>query len=121
MAAVRQMGGRTVLVADAYGLPLDARAIKDLLMEGHAAGAAWLAVETRRLEPAFFDLRSGVAGEILQATVTYRLPLAIIGPLPEPAASSSAFAALVRESNRGRDHWFAGSLEQLEARFSERE
>jgi Domain of unknown function (DUF4180) len=121
MAVVRQVGGRTVLVADAHGLPLDATAIKDLLLEGHAAGAAWLVVETVRLEPAFFDLRSGVAGEILQATVTYQLPLAIIGPLPEPAASSSAFAALVRESNRGSHHWFAGSLEQLEARFAGRE
>ena len=117
MATVRRLGGRTVLVADAQDAPLDLRGLKDLLMEGHGAGASCVVVDTALLEPRFFDLRSGVAGEILQATVTYQLPMAVVGPLPEPAASSSAFAALVRESNRGRHHWFAADLHDLETRL----
>lgn len=120
MATLQVLGGSRVLVAGSADRPVDLRRVKELLAEAHGEDAAWLVVRTEDLAPAFFDLRSGVAGEILQATVVYRLPLAIIGPLPQPAASSSAFAALVRESNRGRDHWFTGSVETLEARFAER-
>lgn len=113
MSAVQELGGRLVLVADAADCPLDTRRVKDLMADAHQEEAAWLVAATDLLPPTFFDLGSGVAGEILQATVTYQLPLAIVGPLPEPAASSNAFAALVRESNRGRDHWFATSVEEL--------
>jgi hypothetical protein len=117
MTALRLLGGHRVLVADVPDDPLDLRGLKDLLAEGHSLEADWVAVGTALLDPAFFDLRSGVAGEILQATVTYQLPLAVFGPLPEQAASSNAFAALVRESNRGRHHWFLGSIDELEARL----
>jgi hypothetical protein len=77
-----------------------------------------VAIPVARLEPAFFDLRSGVAGDLLQASVVYRMPLAVIGALPEPAASSQAFAALVRESNAGSRHWFLPSLDALAARLA---
>ena len=41
-----------------------------------------------------------------RSSANYRIRLAIVGELPEPAASSTAFAALVRESNAGTQHWF---------------
>ncbi len=44
--------------------------------------------------------------------------MVIVGPLPEPAASSNAFGALVRESNRGRHHWFVGSMAELDERLA---
>jgi hypothetical protein len=47
------------------------------------------------LGPAFFDLRSGVAGELLQKFVNNRVPLAIV--LPSPAAHGERFSELVRE------------------------
>jgi hypothetical protein len=122
MARLLELGGTLVLVAGpddrALEKPLDLRRIKDLVSEAHTGNAGWLAVRVADLPPGFFDLNTGVAGDILQATVTYRLALAIVGRLPEPAASSNAFAALVRESNRGRDHWFASTLEELADRLA---
>lgn len=47
------------------------------------------------LGPAFFDLRSGLAGELLQKFVNYRVPLAIV--LPSPTAHGERFNELVRE------------------------
>jgi hypothetical protein len=117
MASVQRLGSVAVLVAAPVDGPLDLRGLKDLLAEGHAADAAWVAVPAGLLDPAFFDLRSGIAGDVLQASVTYAMPLAIVGPLPEPAASSDAFAALVRESNRGTHQRFVTSMDELAARL----
>ena len=110
-------GATTVLVIEPAGEPIDGRGIRDVLAEAFLAEAEVVAVPAARLEPAFFDLRSGVAGDLLQVSATYRRRLAVIGALPEPAASSSAFAALVRESNAGAQHWFLPSLEALAARL----
>jgi hypothetical protein len=120
MSTVGELSGFTTLIADGADGPLDVRRLKDLMADAHQSGAAWLVVAADLLPATFFDLRSGVAGDILQATVTYQIPLAVVGPLPEPAASSNAFAALVRESNRGRDHWFTASMIELAERLATR-
>jgi hypothetical protein len=117
MATLRTLGGTLVLVVDAEDDVVGGQAARDLLGEAFVADAAWVAVPAGRLDPAFFDLRSGVAGDLLQLSVNYRARLAVIGELPEPAASSNAFAALVRESNAGSQHWFLPSLEALARRL----
>ena len=43
-----------------------------LIYDEHAQGAGWVAVPVTRLDPAFFDLRTGVAGEFVQKFVVYR-------------------------------------------------
>ena len=117
MSTLARWGGTGVLVVEAGDAIVDGRAARDLAAEASAAGASMVAVPADRLEPGFFDLRSGVAGDILQLTATYRFRLAIVGELPEPAASSNAFAALVRESNAGSQHWFVTSLAALRERL----
>ena len=99
MTVTRSIGRETAYVLDADGEPVDARRFRDLLVDAHAAGATILVVPVARFDAAFFDLRSGVAGDLLQASVVYGMPMAIVGALPDPAASSVAFNALVRESN----------------------
>ena len=47
------------------------------------------------LSPAFFDLRSGIAGELFQKCTNYRLKLALV--IPEPASYSERFTELARE------------------------
>lgn len=77
------------------------------------AGVVALPVE--RLDPRFFDLRTGLAGEIMQKFVNYRTQLAVVGDVSAWTARSEAFAALVRESNRGRHVWFVDDLDGLDA------
>ena len=117
MRRLESWGGSGVLVVETEGALIVGRAARDLMAEAFGEGATMVAIPAGRLEPAFFDLRSGVAGDILQVSANYRIRLAIVGDLPEPAASSAAFAALVRESNAGTQHWFVASLDVLRARL----
>lgn len=55
-------------------------------------------------DPAFFDLRTGLAGSILQKVVTYSMRLAIVGDFS--VFHSRALADFIRESNRGSDIFF---------------
>lgn len=82
-----------------------------------AEGAEWLAVPAARLDPAFFVLSSGVAGEFAQKFVNYRQRLAIVGDISEPLAQSSALRDFVRESNAGRQLWFVADAAELERRL----
>lgn len=47
------------------------------------------------LGKSFFDLRTGLAGELFQKFVNYRLPLAIV--LPDHSGHGERFVELVRE------------------------
>jgi Domain of unknown function (DUF4180) len=94
---------------------LNAAGVLDVLADASAADAVIVGVPCARLDPAFFDLRTGVAGEIVQKFATYRMRLAIIGHLPPDARSSNAFAAFVREANRGSQTWFVETAEELQA------
>ncbi len=114
---IERWGGTTVLVVEDSGPVVAGAGARDLLGDAFAAGATLVAIPVERLAPAFFDLRTGLAGDILQVSAVYRMRLAVIGTPPEPAASSRAFAALVRESNAGRQHWFLPTPEALRLRL----
>lgn len=45
--------------------------------------------------PAFFDLRTGLAGELFQKCTNYRIPSAIV--LSDPSAHGSRFSELIHE------------------------
>ena len=102
-----------ILVWD--GPPVDATTGVDLIAAALETGATTVAVPVERLDPAFFDLRSGVAGELVQKAVNYGLGFAIVGLLPESATASSSFMAFVREANRGTQIRFVDSVEALGA------
>lgn len=67
------------------------------------------------LPPEFFQLRTKLAGEILQKFVNYKVKLAIVGDFAK--VESKALADFIRESNQGRQFFFvatrAEALERL--------
>jgi len=77
-----------------------------------------VAVPVARFDPAFFQLRSGLAGEIFQKCVNYRLKIAIIGDVSTYVAASDALRDFVVECNRGRDVFFVEDVADLEQRLS---
>jgi hypothetical protein len=93
----------------------------DLLGEAFGRGATWVAVPAERFHDDFFVLRTGVAGEIVQKFVNYRLGLAIVGDISRFTEASSALRAWVLESNRGRHIWFVRDLAELAERLPARE
>jgi len=61
-------------------------------------GAAAVIVREEQLTPDFFDLRTGIAGDMLQKFSLYRCRLAIVGDFSKIA--SKALRDFIRESNR---------------------
>jgi hypothetical protein len=113
-----ERSGVQVLLCDPDGPPI-ATAQDALDVIGAAyAGAEVVVLPAGRLDPRFFELRTGVAGEIMQKFVNYRLRLAIQGDISAYAQSSAAFRDLVTESNRGRQIWFVRDLAELDAQLS---
>ncbi|KAA6304392.1 hypothetical protein EZS27_043961, partial [termite gut metagenome] len=51
----------------------------DLLGNLYYQGFDKIVVQEKNITPEFFDLKSGMAGEILQKFSTYRVRLAIVG------------------------------------------
>lgn len=69
-----------------------------------------LILDEKSLGPAFFDLRTGFAGEVLQKFTNYRARLAIL--LADPDAYGSRFSELVYEHRTHRLVRFFGSEQQ---------
>ena len=88
------------------------------LIYGDGAGAAeWIAVPVARLDPSFFTLSSGVAGDFVQKFANYGVRLAVVGDISGPLAESAALRDFVRESNRGRQIWFVAAEDELARRL----
>ncbi len=73
-----------------------------------------------RLDPDFFSLRSGVAGEVVQKLTNYRLRLAVLGDIAPLTDASTALRDWVREANRGSTVWFVADLDELAGRLAGR-
>ncbi len=111
---------RILLAADAgpvLGSEADAL---DLIGEALGAGADLIAIPTRRLAPAFFSLKSGLAGAMLQKITNYRLGLAVVGEVPADALQSQPLRDFIVESNRRGQVLFVADLAELEARLAAR-
>jgi hypothetical protein len=85
----------------------------DLIQEAFAQKASVLVVPVSRLDPAFFQLRSGLAGEFVQKVVNYQLKLVVVGDISAHVAASDALRDFVREANRGQTILFVSQLEDL--------
>jgi hypothetical protein len=106
--------GVPVLVCDAEG-PTVATTQDALDLIGAAfSRAEVVAVPVGRLDERFFHLRTGLAGEIMQKFVNYRIRLAIVGDLSAHLAGSTPLRDLVTESNRGDHIWFVPDLDDLD-------
>lgn len=101
-----------VIVAAEAGISI--RSVQDV---GDAIGACLtaqgLVLTESELGPGFFDLRTGLAGELFQQCVKYRIRMAIV--LPSPEAHGERFGELAREHRRHEVVRFVGSREEADA------
>jgi Domain of unknown function (DUF4180) len=111
------------MTATVVHVPADGAAIRSgadalgLIYADGAEEADWIAVPITRLDPSFFDLRSGLAGEVVQKFANYRVGLVVVGDVAEYVAASPALGEFVRESNRGRQVWFVSDAAELCSRL----
>jgi hypothetical protein len=78
-------------------------------------GSDKLIIHYKNLHHDFFDLKTGLAGEILQKFSNYRMRLAIIGDFSE--FKSKSLKDFIRESNNRGIISFVDSLEQALSRL----
>lgn len=69
-----------------------------------------------QLNQEFFDLKTGMAGEILQKFSTYRIRIAIVGDFS--AFESKSLQDFIKESNQGKLVNFCSSKEEAIQRLS---
>ncbi|MFD2245407.1 DUF4180 domain-containing protein [Pontibacter ruber] len=67
-----------------------------------------LIIHERNITPDFFDLKNGVAGEILQKFSNYRVRLAIVGDFKKYTGKS--ITDFIYESNKGKQVNFVSSV-----------
>jgi hypothetical protein len=79
--------------------------------------ATVIVIPVECLDDEFFQLRTRIAGELIQKFVQYRRRLVILGDISRHLAESSALRAFVAESNRGKEVWFLATREELDQRL----
>ncbi|KAA6332837.1 hypothetical protein EZS27_018696 [termite gut metagenome] len=79
----------------------------DLLGNLYYQGFDKIVVQEKNITPEFFDLKSGMAGEILQKFSTYRVRLAIVGDFTP--YSNKSMKDFIYESNKKRQINFVSS------------
>jgi hypothetical protein len=85
----------------------------ELVGSASAARASVVALPVARLDPRFFQLANGFAGDFLQKLVNYGLRLIVVGDISDRLAESKALRDFVRESNRGRQIRFVRELAEV--------
>lgn len=80
----------------------------DLLGNLYYQGFDRIVLNEKNITPAFFDLKNGLAGEILQKFSTYRVRLAIVGDFSK--YTSQSLTDFIYESNKGKHVNFVNSI-----------
>ena len=106
------------VVEDADGLIRSAQDALDLIATvWHVYQCQKMILPKSALADEFFDLKTGLAGEILQKYTNYRMKLAIVGDFS--VYTSKALRDFIYESNKGNQVLFlqtrAEALERLES------
>lgn len=110
---------KNIVLAQAEGLILtDPSSALDLIASArYETDCDRLILEKSAICEDFFRLSSGLAGEILQKFVNYRMKLAIVGDFS--GYTSKPLKDFMTESNRGRDFFFVGTLDEALARLED--
>ena len=111
-------GQRCLVVAAEEPCLRTVREVTDLVGDAMGEGAVVIAVQVSALDPSFFDLRSGFAGELLQKAANYGRKFAIVGDVSAHTAASKAFHDLVVESAHSHGYFFVPDLDALAARLT---
>ena len=89
----------------------------DLLGNLYYQGFDRIIIYEKNITPEFFDLKTGIAGEILQKFSNYRVQLAIVGDFIK--YNSKSLNNFIYESNKGRLINFVSTLSEALGVLSE--
>ena len=110
--------GSGIIRLPLHGTPLaTGQDALDAIGEAWGSDASTIVVPASRFDPDFFELRTGVLGELTQKFVNYRIRLVVLGDVTEYTEKSDALRDYVRETNAGDQVWFVADEADLAARL----
>ena len=89
----------------------------DLMADANCQGATNMIIHESNIVPDFFDLKTGLAGEILQKFSNYNMKLSIVGNFEK--YQSKSLHAFIVESNRGNRVFFVPDIETANQKLTE--
>ena len=89
----------------------------DLIGEALQQHTAFILVPVERLAEDFFQLKTRLAGQMLQKFVQYRRHLIILGDISQHLAQSRSLRDFVSEANHGNNVWFVTNMQELHERL----
>ena len=111
---ITEYKGQTL--AEVTGIPIQSpQEALELLINCAYQGAEKIIIHADQLMPDFFDLKTGIAGEILQKVSTYQLRLAIVGDFSQ--YSSKSLQDFIFESNKVGRVNFVASVEEAKEKL----
>lgn len=87
----------------------------NLMADFYYQGFDGIILHEKNITPEFFELKSGLAGEVLQKFSNYKMLLAIIGEFDK--YESKSLSDFIRESNKAGRTVFVYSLEEAVKRL----
>lgn len=113
-----ETGGEPVAVVSGGDILIgDVQSALDLIATvGFESGCNRIVINKSMLSDSFFDLKTRLAGEILQKFINYRTKVAIIGDFS--VYSSKSLQDFIYECNSGKDIFFLPTEQQAIERFS---
>src|SRR5690349_10022648 len=104
---IKQMNGKEIVVIiDDSSVISDAQQFLQMMVN---LPSDHVIIHEKNLHPDFFELRSGLAGEILQKIVNYACRLGIVGDFSK--YTSKALRDLIFESNKGNVIIFVNTVD----------
>lgn len=82
----------------------------DLMAECRYRGAESIILNQENINPQFFNLKTGFAGDVLQKFSNYRMRLAIVGDFSK--FTSKSLKDFIFESNKTGRIYFVGTIEE---------
>ena len=114
---VEKNGQRIAVITGEAPLITDVQSALDLIMTvKYETGCQRIAIDKTAITESFFQLRSGLAGEVLQKCVNYHIKAAIYGDYSQ--YTSKALKDFIYESNSGSQILFPKTQEEAVERLS---
>jgi len=111
-----KINGNNIAVLRSLGLLIqETHDALDLIAEASYLNAHKIIIKENQVTPAFFDLKSGIAGEILQKFSTYNVQLAIIGDFSK--YTSKSLRDFMFESNKYGRVNFVSTFEEAKEKL----
>lgn len=114
-----EAGGKNIaIVSGSEVLIGDVQSALDLIaMVHYQADSERIVLNKSLLNESFFDLKTRLAGEILQKFINYRVKVAIVGDFS--VYTSKSLKDFIYESNNGNDIFFLPTEEQAIEKLSQ--